>query len=94
MRIAAGKSTPKVQNTSSSVFHVIEGSGISIIDGKEYKWKKSDTFCVPAWHSYEHLANPDETVYLYRCHDEPMLKSLGFYRVFGEDTESLVTEQK
>ncbi|KAH8886265.1 RmlC-like cupin [Thozetella sp. PMI_491] len=91
-RIAAGSTTDPVQETASSIFHVIEGSGHSVIDGKTFSWKKHDTFCVPSWHEYSHHADASETVYLYRCHDIPMLKSLGFYRVNGVDIESIVSE--
>ncbi|KAH7357397.1 RmlC-like cupin domain-containing protein [Pyrenochaeta sp. MPI-SDFR-AT-0127] len=90
-RLSAGKSTPTIQETASSVFHVIEGSGYSIIAGREYRWKKGDTFCIPAWHEYQHCAIDGDTVYLYRVHDKPMLKSLGFYRYKGQDIESLVS---
>lgn len=81
-----------IQETASSIFHVIEGSGSSTIAGNEFTWKKSDTFCIPAWHEYQHHAAGEETAYLYRVHDEPMLKSLGFYRYNGQDVESLVSE--
>jgi gentisate 1,2-dioxygenase len=91
-RISAGKSSPPIQITGSSVFHVIEGSGTSKIAGKEYSWKKGDTFCIPSWHEYQHHADDAETVYLYRVNDEPMLKALGFYRRKGQDAESLVSE--
>ncbi|KAF2496524.1 RmlC-like cupin [Lophium mytilinum] len=90
-RISPGKSTPKIQETASSIFHVIEGSGTTTIDGREFSWKKYDTFCIPSWHEYQHHAGDGETVYLYRVHDEPMLKSLGFYRYNGQDLESLVS---
>jgi gentisate 1,2-dioxygenase len=80
-----------LQETASSIFHVIEGSGFSDIDGKKFSWKKGDTFSVPAWNTYQHHASDTEAVYLYRIHDEPMLKSLGLYRHSGEDVESLVS---
>ena len=89
-RLNASTSSPKRQETASSVYHVIEGSGHSIIDGKRIEWKRGDTFCVPAWCQYQHFANgkdSDETVYLYRFDDKPMLEALGFYREAGVDTE-------
>jgi gentisate 1,2-dioxygenase len=55
-------------------------------------WKKGDTFCIPAWHEYQHTAETGKTVYLYRFDDKPMLKALGFYRVEGIDTETLVSD--
>ncbi|KAJ8118506.1 hypothetical protein OPT61_g527 [Boeremia exigua] len=92
LRISAGSRTPAIQETASSIFHVIEGRGSSIIAGKEFRWRKGDTFCVPAWHEYHHHAGEDETVYLYRIHDEPMLRALGLYRYKGQDIESLVSD--
>ena len=72
------------------MYHVIEGSGYSEIDGQKIAWKKGDTFCIPTWKKYQHFADDRGTVYLYRFDDKPQLKSLGFYRVAGEDPESYV----
>ena len=91
-RIDAGTSSPTVCETASSVYHVIEGSGHTEINGEKFPWKTGDTFCVPSWHSYQHHADSKDTVYLYRFDDKPMLKALGFYRVKGQDTEALVSK--
>ncbi|PKS07194.1 hypothetical protein jhhlp_005794 [Lomentospora prolificans] len=91
-KLMPGTSSPKVQETASSLMHVIEGAGYSEINGKKYMWEKGDTFCIPAWHEYQHFANDGEPVYLYRCHDMPMLKALGFYRTAEMDVETLVSE--
>lgn len=90
-RLMAGTASPKVQETASSLFHVIEGTGHSVINGEVYTWEKGDTFCVPSWHEYQHFAADSESVYLYRCHDMPMLKALGFYRTSVMDVEALVS---
>ena len=74
------------------MYHVIEGSGHSVIDGKTFEWKRSDTFCVPSWCKYQHFADDRETVYLYRFDDKPMIEALGFYRQAGEDVEKYVSE--
>jgi gentisate 1,2-dioxygenase len=92
-RLDAGRRSPRARETASSVYHVIEGSGYTEIDGKRLEWKQNDTFCIPAWHPYQHFADSGNTVYLYRFDDKPMLKALGFYRVEGEDTEKYVEEQ-
>ncbi|KAK7896887.1 hypothetical protein LTR67_004774 [Exophiala xenobiotica] len=91
-RLNAGCSSPAVRETASSVYHVVTGTGYSEIHGQRIQWKQGDTFCVPAWNKYRHTAEGDETVYLYRFHDKPMLTSLGFYRVEGCDEESLVSD--
>ncbi|KAF1348508.1 RmlC-like cupin domain-containing protein [Delphinella strobiligena] len=90
-RLTAGESSPLVQETASSVYHVISGSGSSTVGDTSIAWKQGDTFCVPAWHPYQHFADSAETVYLYRFDDKPMLKALGFYRVAGVDTEEYVS---
>ena len=93
-RINAGKGTPMVQETASSVYHVIEGTGYTTIDGKKFTWEKGDTFCIPSWYPYQHFASDyrdEAAVYLYRFDDKPMLNSLGFYRTADMDVESLVS---
>ncbi|KAH8892861.1 RmlC-like cupin [Thozetella sp. PMI_491] len=89
-RLAAGSSSPAVQETSSSVYHIVSGKGHSIVGETTIDWEAGDTFCVPSWHRYQHFADGKETVYLYRFHDKPMLNALGFYRAEGVDVESLV----
>ncbi|KAL8345870.1 hypothetical protein RB601_005776 [Gaeumannomyces tritici] len=88
-----GKKSLKVQETASSVYHVIEGSGHSLIGSEKFAWQKGDTFCVPAWYPYEHFADEGpEPVYLYRFDDKPMLRALGFYRNAEMVVESLVSK--
>lgn len=71
---------------------MVEGSGHSLIGGKQFSWKRGDTFCIPSWYAYEHFASADSgTVYLYRFDDKPMLRSLGFYRSSNMDVEALVS---
>lgn len=93
-RLSAGATSPAVRETASCVYHVISGSGHSQIDNKKIVWKQGDTFCIPAWHRYQHFAADDdmEKVYLYRFDDRPMLRALGFYRLEGVDVETLVSD--
>ncbi|KAK2596584.1 hypothetical protein N8I77_013465 [Diaporthe amygdali] len=93
-RIDAGKETPVVQETASSVYHVIEGSGYTTIGDRKFAWESGDTFCIPSWYPYQHFAsdgNIGAPVYLYRFDDKPMLNSLGFYRTADMNVESLVS---
>lgn len=91
-RITAGGQSPVVRETASSVYHIIEGSGHSKIGDVTLSWKQGDTFCIPAWHQYQHFADDSGKVYLYRFDDKPMLKALGFYRVEGDDVEKFVSD--
>ncbi|KAH7119952.1 gentisate 1,2-dioxygenase [Dendryphion nanum] len=82
-RINADCSSPPRRETTSSVYHVIFGTGHSVIDGEKLQWKPGDTFCIPSWHRYQHFAGQEQTVYLYRFDDRPMIEALGFYREDG-----------
>ena len=91
-RLSKGQTSPATRETSSNVYHVVSGEGHTVINDQTYKWKARDTFCIPTWYKYQHVAGPDETVYLYRCNDQPMIKALGLYRTEDMDVESLVSE--
>ncbi|KAJ5787280.1 Cupin 2 conserved barrel [Penicillium paradoxum] len=91
-RISAAKASPSRRETTSAVYHVITGKGRSTIGDKEYSWEQGDTFCIPAWYKYQHFADAEESVYLYRFDDKPMIDALGFYRSEDMDVESLVDE--
>lgn len=101
-RIAAGRSTPRVQETASSVYHVIEGAGRTTIGDQTLEWTRGDTFCVPSWYPFQHFAGEksggegegegeEAPVYLYRFDDKPMLTALGFYRTAETDVEALAS---
>lgn len=87
-RLSAGCASVAVRETASAVYHVISGTGTSDINGEVIEWTQGDTFCVPAWNRYSHRASVDETVYLYRFDDRPMLKALGYLKTEGEDRET------
>lgn len=53
-RIEAGTTTQSVQETTSAVYHVVDGTGSSRIGDKVIEWVKGDTFSVPAWEKYSH----------------------------------------
>lgn len=75
---------PKVRSkahrqTSSSVYHVFEGRGYSVINGRRFDWEKGDFFVVPEWTWHEHAAADGEAI-LFSVHDTPILTPLGLYR--------------
>jgi gentisate 1,2-dioxygenase len=91
-RLDAGTSSPLRQETLSAVYHVVSGSGYSKVGDSTLVWKTGDTFSLPSWYKYQHFANAEETVYLYRFDDKPMITALGFYRTGDTDVESLVSD--
>ncbi|MFQ6027878.1 MAG: cupin domain-containing protein [Dehalococcoidia bacterium] len=76
-----GESTQAHRHTASSVYHVVEGSGYSVVDGEQLDWENKDVFCVPGWAYHEHVnASNTEPAVLFSFTDLPMLKSLGLLR--------------
>ncbi len=75
------------RHTGSVVYHVAEGRGHSIIDGKRYDWQEHDIFVVPSWSWHEHV-NDDETnpAFLFSFNDFPMINSLSLFVEAEYDT--------
>jgi gentisate 1,2-dioxygenase len=74
-----GKHTAAHRHTPSTVYHVAEGSGYSILDGVRFDWRKGDTFAIPIWRWHEHVAESEDAV-LFSVTDEPVLAPLGLVR--------------
>ena len=47
--LPAGQHTRARRTTSNAIYHVVEGSGFSVLDGQRFDWQAGDTFCVPNW---------------------------------------------
>jgi gentisate 1,2-dioxygenase len=73
-----GKETEPFKTTAHNIYAVVTGSGVSVIDGERFAWKRGDVFCAPGWRSHTHRAT-DEAVLL-RVTDEPVHKALEFLR--------------
>ena len=73
-----GAATKSHRHTISTVYHVVEGCGSSLIDGERFEWSPGDTFAVPTWCWHEHTAE-DEAV-LFSINDEPILRAIGQIR--------------
>jgi len=77
--LTAGQRTKAKRSTASSVFHVAEGSGSSIVEGVRIDWQRNDTFCVPTWCWAEHSAAGADAV-LFEATDQPVLQALALHR--------------
>jgi gentisate 1,2-dioxygenase len=66
--------------TGSSVFHVVQGKGRSVIEGKAFDWEKGDIIALPSWASHAHSNTGSEDAILFSISDRPVLETLGFYR--------------
>jgi gentisate 1,2-dioxygenase len=75
IRIAPGASVDTAPVATSELYHVISGSGVSIVNGRELEWGEGDFFVLPANSITVHRASTDTTMYWVT--DEPLLRHLG-----------------
>jgi len=78
--IRSGVHTRAHRQTSSAVYHVVRGSGATVIDGARYEWKEGDFFVVPPSARHEHANEGAEPAILFSLQDIPLLSALGLYR--------------
>lgn len=86
--LAPGLHTAAHRHTSSAVYHVLGGSGTTVIDGVAIKWQERDTFALPGWAVHEHISDSAEPALLFSFTDEPALRALGFAHEQPADRQS------
>ena len=65
--------------SASAVFHVVEGSGHSTVNGERMIWQAGDTFSTTVFASLEHTAEGGTPARLIRADDAPLQKKLCYY---------------
>ena len=78
MMIRPGETVRPAMTSDSAVFHVIGGSGKSVINGETFAWTEKDTFTAPVFAEVDHSAG-DAPAFLIRVHDRPLQEKLGYY---------------
>jgi len=61
-------------------YHVIEGSGYSLVGGRRLDWDDKDVFTVPTWTFHEHVNTGDRPAFLFSFTDAPVMRALHLYR--------------
>jgi gentisate 1,2-dioxygenase len=79
-----GVRTRAHRETSSAVYHVVEGAGFTTIDGVRHDWGVGDFLAIPPRALHAHGNEGREPAILYSVQDVPLLRALGFYRVEAE----------
>jgi len=76
-----GVHTKAHRHTTSAVYHVVDGTGYTVINGQRFDWKKGDFVVLPPWVWHEH-ANASQTAeaILFSVTDIPVFEALGLYR--------------
>ena len=73
-----GQHTKAHRHTGGTIYHVIQGSGESIIAGKRYRWEEKDTFVIPSWTWHEHRADAESVLFSFS--DCAVLQPVALYR--------------
>jgi gentisate 1,2-dioxygenase len=76
-----GIRTKAHRHTTSAVYHVVRGSGYSIVEGRRYDWSEGDYFALPhrCWHEHAN-ASASEPAVLFSLTDEPAFEALALRR--------------
>ena len=76
-----GEATKAHRHTASAIYHVVQGSGRSVVNGETIEWEGKDVFCVPGWNYHEHVnASNTEPAVLFSFTEAPVLKALSLLR--------------
>ena len=72
--------TGRHRHTASTIYHVVEGTGTTVINDKTIEWRAGDMFVVPNWAWHSHAATSAAHAVLFSVTDEPILTALGHMR--------------
>ena len=75
-----GERTRAHRHVCCANYHVIEGSGHSIVGDRRLDWEDKDVFTVPTWTFHEHVNDGDRPAFLFSFTDAPVMKALELYR--------------
>jgi gentisate 1,2-dioxygenase len=86
VRLESGQPTQRRRSTASTICHVVEGSGRSVIGDKTIDWSRNDIFTVPNWQWVSHTSHEDVS-YLAQVTNRDMLRKIALLR---EETDSSI----
>jgi gentisate 1,2-dioxygenase len=78
--LRAGETTKSHRHTSSTIYHVWRGSGVSTLGDKRYEWEQGDSFVVPLWNFHHHENTSKDPAIFFVMSDKPLMDAIGHYR--------------
>jgi gentisate 1,2-dioxygenase len=75
-----GQHTEAHRHVCCTNYHVIEGTGYSLVGGARLPWEDKDVFTVPTWTMHEHVNTGSRPAFLFGFTDAPVMKALDLYR--------------
>jgi 1-hydroxy-2-naphthoate dioxygenase len=83
--LTPGMRTQPHRHTSYTVYHVVEGEGVTVVGDKRFEWSKGDCFTVPNWEWHTHEQVGSAAAILFSAHDQPVLEAFDLYREEREE---------
>ena len=80
LMLRPGETTKARRHVCRENFHIVEGSGHSLVGGERLAWDAKDVFTVPTWNFAEHVNDGDRPAFLFSFSDAPVMQALGLYR--------------
>ncbi len=78
MQLRRDVRTAPYRATANNIYAVVQGTGVSTVDGERFEWRRGDVIAVPAWRPHFHEAGGDAI--LFRVTDEPVMQRFGWWR--------------
>jgi gentisate 1,2-dioxygenase len=75
-----GEHTQSHRQVCCTNYHVVEGSGYSLVGGQRLEWEDKDVFTIPTWTFHEHVNTGSRPAFLFSFSDAPVMKALDLYR--------------
>ena len=68
------------RHTTTNVYYVFCGEGITTIEGENLSWAKGDILTIPPWQWHGHQNPSNDDAILFSINDRPPVEALGLYR--------------
>ena len=78
--LRSGEKTRSHRHTSSTIYHVYRGSGVTVIGDKRYEWEQGDSFVIPLWYYHRHENISKDPAVFFVMSDRPLMEAIGHYR--------------
>jgi gentisate 1,2-dioxygenase len=75
-----GEKTQARRRVCCTNYHVVEGTGYSVVGDQRLDWDDKDVFTVPTWTFCEHVNRGDRPAFLFSFSDAPVMQALSLYR--------------
>jgi len=88
-----GESTQAFRHTASNVYTVMEGEGVTEVNGMRLEWRRNDVFVVPnnMWRRHINSSASRDAI-LYCVTDQPLIEKIGQYCAQGRGPDGKAIE--